>query len=289
MIRCRRRRRLARPLVAAFAASAVLALTACGTISTQQVGSPVEQPSADGTGVRIEFGEPSDESAALEPWSPDDTEGGSADGGLLPPPFTIVAEATVAQLSARTAPSPDAPLINDFVNPTSSGAPLVFRLIDSGAGGSPDWIEVQLPIQPNGTTGWILRQDVTLYDNPYRIEIDRGGYSLKVFDRNELWVQTTIAVGNGATPTPVGEFYLTELLAPLDPGGPYGPFAFGLSGFSEVLDSFGGADEAIIGLHGTNDPSSLGTDVSYGCIRLENDVIETLAQTLPLGTPVTIT
>ncbi len=205
-----------------------------------------------------------------------------------PAAYTVVARAVVPEVTARTSPDLDAPPVAAFSNPISSGAPLVFRSVDTPAD-TPDWLQVQLPIEPNGTTGWILRSDVELFDNPYRIEIDRATYSLKVFERNELWLETLIAVGNGATPTPVGEFYLLELLAPPQANGPYGPYAFGLSGFSEVLSSFGGADVAIIGIHGTNDPSSLGTEVSHGCIRLENAVIERLASTLPLGTPVSIT
>jgi lipoprotein-anchoring transpeptidase ErfK/SrfK len=96
-----------------------------------------------------------------------------------------------------------------------------------------------------------------------------------------------VAIGTGATPTPLGRFYIIELLQPPDPTGPYGPFAFGLSGFSETLTSFAGGD-GVIGIHGTNDPVALGTDVSHGCIRMANDVIETLAGVIPLGTPVAI-
>ncbi len=211
-----------------------------------------------------------------------------ADTATEPPRFSIVAEAIEPAVTARAGPSAEEAAVAEFSNPTASGSPLVFRAVPGGATAG-DWIEVQLPVQPNGTTGWVPREAVTLSDNPYRVEIDRAGYSLRVFHLNELWVETPIAVGNGETPTPVGEFYLLELLKPSDPTGPYGPFAFGLSGFSEVLTSFGGADEAIIGLHGTNDSSSLGTDVSHGCIRLANEVIEQFAEVLPLGTPVVIT
>ncbi|MBW3648616.1 MAG: L,D-transpeptidase, partial [Actinobacteria bacterium] len=67
----------------------------------------------------------------------------------------------------------------------------------------------------------------------------------------------------------------------------YGPYAYGLSGFSTTLDTFAGG-EAVIGLHGTNDPASIGKDVSFGCIRLNNADIRELADLLPLGTPVRI-
>ncbi len=204
-----------------------------------------------------------------------------------PSAFTVVAAASGPSVTAHTDPDDTSPVVEEFANPTAVGSPLVFRAVSGETNG--DWIQVHLPVQPNGTIGWVRRGDVTLSNNPFRIEIERASYALRVYNQNSLWLETEIAVGTGDTPTPVGDFYLLELLAPADPSGPYGPFAFGLSGFSEVLDSFGGADTAIIGLHGTNDPASLGTDVSHGCIRIENSVIEQLAVTVPLGTPVLIT
>jgi lipoprotein-anchoring transpeptidase ErfK/SrfK len=73
----------------------------------------------------------------------------------------------------------------------------------------------------------------------------------------------------------------------VDRAGAYGPYAFGLSAHSNVLYSFGGGPGQI-GLHGTNNPASLGTNASHGCIRISNAGITKLARLLPLGTPVTI-
>jgi lipoprotein-anchoring transpeptidase ErfK/SrfK len=91
------------------------------------------------------------------------------------------------------------------------------------------------------------------------------------------------------TPTPGGLYYIKELLKPPNPNTVYGPYAYGLSGFSDALESFEGGD-AVIGIHGTNDPSGLGKDVSHGCIRMPNDQIIKLVEEikLPLGVPVEI-
>lgn len=202
--------------------------------------------------------------------------------------FTIVAEAQVATIEAYADEGATSPIAT-LSNPNPRGAQLAFRVVDGGAEGNSEYIQVHLPVQPNGTTGWIKRDTVQLFNNPYRVEIDRDAFSMQVYKLDELWIDTTVAIGTGDTPTPIGDFYLMELLEPPEDNGPYGPYAFGLSGFSEVLDSFGGADTAIIGLHGTNDPASLGTNVSHGCVRVDNAVIEQLASTLPLGTPVLIT
>ena len=144
-----------------------------------------------------------------------------------------------------------------------------------------------LPIRPNGTTGWIKREDVTLARNPFRIVVDRSAHRLQVFEGSQVLHDVPVAIGTGATPTPVGDFYIVELLRPDRPDGPYGPFAFGLSGFSETAPDFAGGN-GVIGLHGTNEPATLGRDVSHGCVRVHNDVVALLAGSIPLGTPVSV-
>lgn len=283
-------------------AGLLLAAAGCATGSPQQSaevagageGLTSEAVASDGDG-NLADGEPSSgDGPSIEVGSPTTLAppndlGGvevAADGTVGR--FSIVAQAEKPLVTVHQSPTDDAPLVAELAHPVASGAPLVFRVVDGGAA-TAGWLHVQLPIEPNGSTGWIRRDAVAISENPYRIRIDRASFSLDVFHEGRPWLSTTIAVGTGDTPTPVGEFYLRELLEPSDPGGAYGPYAFGLSGFSEVLDSFGGIDEAIIGIHGTNDPSALGTTVSNGCIRVENAVIEQLAEVVPLGTPVEIT
>jgi len=96
-----------------------------------------------------------------------------------------------------------------------------------------------------------------------------------------------VAVGTRSTPTPRGLYYIVELLQPSNSNGSYGPFSFGLSAHSNVLKRFAGGDGRV-GLHGTNQPGLIGSDVSHGCIRLRNRAVRRLAKLLPLGTPVYI-
>jgi lipoprotein-anchoring transpeptidase ErfK/SrfK len=42
------------------------------------------------------------------------------------------------------------------------------------------------------------------------------------------------------------------------------------------------------GLHGTDEPASIGRAASHGCVRLRNEDIETLYRIVPIGTPVYI-
>ncbi len=152
-----------------------------------------------------------------------------------------------------------------------------------------DWLEVYLPVRPNGSTGWLRRGDVELSEHRYRIELSLSKRRLVVFQADEIVMDEPVGVGTESTPTPGGVYYLKELLRPPDPEAFYGPYAYGLSGFSETEFDYNGG-VGVIGIHGTDDPASIGGDVSRGCIRLDNDDIIRLVEEigLPLGTPVAI-
>ncbi len=148
-----------------------------------------------------------------------------------------------------------------------------------------DWVRVRLPVRPNHTTAWVAADQVKLENVEPTVEVDLATRTLTVRSAGTIVAQATVAIGSEDNPTPRGTFYITDKLETPDPGGAYGPYAFGLSGFSETLSEFGGGNGQI-GMHGTNDPASLGQAVSHGCIRLPNDVVTLLADVLPLGTPV---
>ena len=227
---------------------------------------------------------------------------GRLDLAHLPAGWSLVAWPALGQVpvfgqiapsnGSASAPSSDVAPVGEaadqptsqLANPNAQGAPLALLVQHY----QPDWLKVSLPVRPNGTTGWIHPSDVRLMATPYALTVDRPRHQLTVLKDGKLDRVYPVGIGTGATPTPEGHFYLAELLKPADPAGPWGPYAFGLSGFSDVVTSFNGG-EGIIGLHGTNHPDRVGTDVSMGCIRLRNEDITELAGLLPVGTPVTIT
>ncbi|MET3767848.1 lipoprotein-anchoring transpeptidase ErfK/SrfK [Marisediminicola sp. UYEF4] len=196
-----------------------------------------------------------------------------------PAPVGIAATAGGASVAVHSAPEGE--LVDTLASPISSGAPLTFLLVEDRG----DWLRVALAQRPNGSMGWIRASEVSLARLEYSLVVSTAENTLSVYRNDELVEAYPAATGTGGTPTPLGSFYLTELLEPTNAG--YGPFAFGLSAFSDVLTSFGGGPGQI-GLHGTEDTASIGTAVSHGCIRLSNEVITALAQVLPLGTPITI-
>ena len=150
-----------------------------------------------------------------------------------------------------------------------------------------DWLQVLLPIRPNGSLGWVHRDDVDVSTINWRVVVDRAAHTIQAFDGDSMIVNDHVAVGKSSTPTPSGQFFAVDLLQPSNPRGAYGPFAFTLSAYSTVYQTFGSGDGAV-GIHGTNEPSTIGRDASHGCVRLSNALVQYLANVLPLGTPVFI-
>ena len=199
------------------------------------------------------------------------------------PPAYLVATVTVPSLpvySSPAAPSPEQTL----ANPNSLGAPLVLLVMQVAQ----PWVQAYLPERPNGASGWVPAKDVTLTSDTYHLAVSLGGRQLTLYQANNPIFQTPVAVGAPSSPTPPGLFYVTETIRITTPGTPYGPYALGLSGFSDVYTSFDGGPGQVA-IHGTDQPFLIGSYASHGCIRLSNSAITQLASQVPAGTPVLIT
>lgn len=166
----------------------------------------------------------------------------------------------------------------------SLGSTTVVGVIGGPADG---WAEVSLPMRPNGTTGWIRTDDVDLYVVTGRIVVDLSDRELVYYENDAEVLRAPVAIGSDRSPTPTGEFFVTDSVTLTKEGTPWGPHALGLSARSEYITEFNGGD-GIIAIHGTSNPASIGNNVSLGCVRLENHMITTLHGLVPLGTPVEI-
>jgi lipoprotein-anchoring transpeptidase ErfK/SrfK len=114
-----------------------------------------------------------------------------------------------------------------------------------------------------------------LFRVKYQITINTQNHTLTLFRDNNIYKTYKVAVGKASTPTPKGTFRIINRA--VNPGGPFGARWLGLD-----------APYGDYGIHGTNDPSSIGKNISNGCIRMFNkDVIE-LAKLVPIGTIVKI-
>ena len=150
----------------------------------------------------------------------------------------------------------------------------------------PLWYRVQLPIRPNGTTGYVRAQDVELFRVRTRIEVDLSDRRVDFLRGGRRVLSVPAAIGKSGTPTPTGRYYVNQRLLAGDPSGPFGPGGIGISAFSPLLT--GWTQDGPIAIHGTNDPGSIGSAASYGCLRIENRHVERMLRANPEGTPVLI-
>jgi lipoprotein-anchoring transpeptidase ErfK/SrfK len=192
---------------------------------------------------------------------------------------TASSDVAVYMSTAATEPASMLPAHTEF------GSPTTLRVV-GWEGSEGQWLEVLLPVRPNGARGFVRAADVELARVDLVVDVDLATKTLRVFDADSLVLETAVAIGSDDNPTPVGEFFVTDVLDTGDDGSAYGRKAVGVSAHSETLSEFGGGDGQI-GIHGTNQPSSIGQAVSHGCVRVPNDIVTLLAQMLPLGTPVT--
>jgi lipoprotein-anchoring transpeptidase ErfK/SrfK len=148
------------------------------------------------------------------------------------------------------------------------------------------WYRVQVPLHPNGVTGFVPAPAVDTGTVRTRVVVSISRKRLTLFRSGKPVLRTTVAVGSSATPTPTGSYYVNQRLIPADANGPFGPGAIGISAFSTVLT--GWVQGGPIAIHGTNEPWSIGHAVSNGCIRVRNVVFRRLFRSTPAGTPVVI-
>lgn len=107
----------------------------------------------------------------------------------------------------------------------------------------------------------------------YRIIVDLSDRHLYLLDGNVVVRGFPVGIGRMVTQTPVGDYTIINKQA--NPGGPFGAFWMGLS-------------KPHYGIHGTNNPASIGHEVSLGCIRMYNEDVLQLASLVPVGTSVHI-
>ncbi|EGG38310.1 ErfK/YbiS/YcfS/YnhG [Paenibacillus sp. HGF5] len=107
----------------------------------------------------------------------------------------------------------------------------------------------------------------------YRIIVDLSDFQLHLLDGNIVVRTFPVAIGKMATQSPPGNYTIVNKQP--NPGGPFGAYWLGLS-------------KPHYGIHGTNDPSSIGRSVSHGCIRMYNEDVVELASLVPIHTRVTI-
>lgn len=98
---------------------------------------------------------------------------------------------------------------------------------------------------------------------------------LELYSDRKLYKRYPVAVGRSESPTPTGDW--TVIWKSYRAGDIFGTRYLGLD------VPWGG-----YGIHGTNQPWSIGRFISQGCVRMRNRDIEELFEWVPVGTPVSI-
>jgi hypothetical protein len=213
---------------------------------------------------------------------------------------------TIPAPSTTTVPPPQVPvsttlaatngMIASYASPGAAPGPMIGTWY-----GYPDvlpvlaqqgtWLQVRLPQRPNMSTAWVRAQDVTLSSTPYRIVVTLSSERLRVYQAGYLIMDFGVGIGTPATPTVTGNYYVT-VRAPA-PNAGYGPFVLSTSAHSDAIQSWEGAGDAIIAIHGpitSSADSRIGTgdaQISNGCIRLHDRDLAYLG-VIPVGSPVDI-
>lgn len=256
-----------------------LLLAACGSVENTP---GAWEPTPTETSV-AEIGTASTEAPPSIPTTEAKQPGEPETATTAPAPPDSIAGLTSGETPVFAAIGDDEPF-RILPEKTILGTPTVVSVIGDFAG----WVHAMLPGRPNGQTGWIRASDVEVFTLEREVVVDIDERRLTVLSDGEAVFESSVAVGSEVSPTPTGVFFITDAVRLTAPNGPWGPYAFGLSARSDVVTEFNGGD-GIVGIHGTNQPWSIGEAASLGCVRLPNEVIEVLWDIMAVGMKVTIT
>jgi hypothetical protein len=189
---------------------------------------------------------------------------------------------------AREAPHAYAHRIVALHRLTEDGFPEVYLVLREHTDSSGrDWVQLRLPMRPNGTTAWVRRSALgSFHVTHLHLVIDRTRLRAILYDHgNAIWT-APVGIGKPSTPTPRGRFWVREKFR-VAPGAQalYGTYAFGTSDYSVLSEWPGGG---VVGLHGTGEPWLVPGRPSHGCVRMHNADIGVLYRLMPVGTPILV-
>jgi L,D-transpeptidase catalytic domain len=149
------------------------------------------------------------------------------------------------------------------------------------------WFGVPTPELPDGQLAWIRddRFALDVSQTHFWIDADVSLQRLELRYGNKLLDRFPVTVGSPSSPTPPGDYSVTDGLVGKGLGPWYGCCALALSGHQPNLPSgwIGGNRMAI---HGT--PGAIGGATSHGCLRASDPDMISLFARVPLGAPVFI-
>ena len=177
----------------------------------------------------------------------------------------------------------------------SPGGPVIERVDDRTAFGSARffwiqrvrgvWLGVPVPELPDGQLGWIRddRFALDISQTHFWITADLSERELELRYGDRVLDRFPVTVGSPGSPTPPGDYSITDALVGRGLGPWYGCCLLALSGHQPNLPpGWIGGDR--IAIHGTN--SAIGGANSSGCLRASDSDMVSLFARVPLGAPV---
>jgi L,D-transpeptidase ErfK/SrfK len=156
--------------------------------------------------------------------------------------------------------------LDGIYGPATEDAVRRFQLVrgirPTGGVGPETWTQLGIDPPPTGRAGYEIVIDLS----SRRLYLRQNGRTVRSFP---------VGIGRPETPTPLGRWLIVQKA--MNPGGVFG------ARWMRLSVPWGG-----FGIHGTNDPSSIGQVVSHGCIRMQDQDVIWLYDRVPLGTPVTV-
>jgi lipoprotein-anchoring transpeptidase ErfK/SrfK len=150
-----------------------------------------------------------------------------------------------------------------------------------------DWLGVPTPEVPDGQLGWIRddRFALDISQTHFWITADVSARGLTLHYGDRILDRFPVSVGSPGSPTPLGNYAVTDGLVGRGLGPWYGCCLLALTGHQPNLPPgwIGGNRMAI---HGT--PGSIGGASSHGCLRASDPDMISLFARVPLGAPVFI-
>ncbi len=209
--------------------------------------------------------------------------------GAAKNPYDVITRFAVANVQKPIYRQPDvhSRLVNKLsFYTTDTEALQTYRFIAAKRVHGVLWEHIDVPMRPNGQTGWVKRAwlgPVKTADT--LIIVKRRLERLWVYRRGVMIFTSPVGVGNWASgwATPPGHFWIDQGFTSTDPF--YGPWAFGTTDFSNDTQF---PDGSIVGIHGTNAPWLIPGDPSHGCVRLQDPEILKLKPLVGIGTAVWI-
>jgi lipoprotein-anchoring transpeptidase ErfK/SrfK len=164
------------------------------------------------------------------------------------------------------------------------------RVVARRALGGRWFVRVLLPRRPNGSSAWVAADRVGLLRTRFHVYVDRAARRITITRGGRRVRAAHVVVGAGRSPTPAGEFAISERVRQASAHGFVGPWVLALTAYSGTYRQFDGGPGRVA-IHGRggaslNDP--LGTARSHGCVRVDNALVRWMARNLQAGTPVTI-